>query len=101
MTGGLEASRPQGGTAMTEIENRGNIHLQVGPLSVPGRELAPGLPVRRAAGNDVRQRIGMEAETILILLFAVATAVAIAVQRLDIPYTVALVITVPRVRRRA
>ena len=35
----------------------------------------------------------MEAETILILLFVVATAVAIAVQRLAVPYTVALVLT--------
>lgn len=35
----------------------------------------------------------METGTILILLFMVATAVAIAVQRLAIPYTVALVIT--------
>ena len=33
----------------------------------------------------------METETILILLFVVATAVAIAVQRLAVPYTVALV----------
>ncbi len=33
----------------------------------------------------------MEPETILILLFVVATAVAIAVQRLAVPYTVALV----------
>jgi len=32
-------------------------------------------------------------ETILILLFVVATAVAIAVQRLAVPYTVALVFT--------
>ena len=32
----------------------------------------------------------METETILILLFVVATAVAIAVQRLAVPYTVAL-----------
>lgn len=35
----------------------------------------------------------METGTILILLFIVATAVAIAVQRLAVPYTVALVIT--------
>lgn len=35
----------------------------------------------------------MEMETILILLFVVATTVAIAVQRLAIPYTVALVLT--------
>ena len=35
----------------------------------------------------------METETILILLFVVATAVAIAVQRLAVPYTVALVFT--------
>jgi CPA1 family monovalent cation:H+ antiporter len=35
----------------------------------------------------------MEMETILILLFVVATAVAIAVQRLAVPYTVALVFT--------
>ncbi len=35
----------------------------------------------------------MEAETIFILLFVVATAVAIAVQRLAVPYTVALVFT--------
>lgn len=35
----------------------------------------------------------METGTILILLFMVATAVAIAVQRLAVPYTVALVIT--------
>lgn len=35
----------------------------------------------------------MESETILIILFVVATAVAIAVQRLAIPYTVALVLT--------
>ncbi|MHB8520006.1 MAG: Na+/H+ antiporter [Limisphaerales bacterium] len=35
----------------------------------------------------------MQLETIFILLFAVATAVAIAVQRLAIPYTVALVFT--------
>ncbi len=35
----------------------------------------------------------METETIFILLFVVATAVAIAVQRLAIPYTVALVFT--------
>jgi CPA1 family monovalent cation:H+ antiporter len=35
----------------------------------------------------------METETVLVLLFVVATAVAIAVQRLAIPYTVALVIT--------
>ena len=35
----------------------------------------------------------METETILVLLFIVATAVAIAVQRLAIPYTVALVVT--------
>ena len=35
----------------------------------------------------------MATETILILLFIVATAVAIAVQRLAIPYTVALVFT--------
>ncbi len=35
----------------------------------------------------------MTTETILVLLFVVATAVAIAVQRLSIPYTVALVIT--------
>jgi CPA1 family monovalent cation:H+ antiporter len=35
----------------------------------------------------------MEGETIFILLFVVATAVAIAVQRLAIPYTVALVFT--------
>jgi monovalent cation:H+ antiporter, CPA1 family len=33
----------------------------------------------------------MEPEPILILLFIVATAVAIAVQRLSVPYTVALV----------
>ena len=35
----------------------------------------------------------METGTILILLFVVVTAVAIAVQRLAVPYTVALVIT--------
>jgi len=35
----------------------------------------------------------MEMETVLILLFVVATAVAIAVQRLVLPYTVALVVT--------
>ncbi len=35
----------------------------------------------------------METETIFILLFVVATAVAIAVQRLAVPYTVALVFT--------
>lgn len=35
----------------------------------------------------------MELESIFILLFVVATAVAIAVQRLAIPYTVALVLT--------
>lgn len=35
----------------------------------------------------------MEAGTIFILLFIVVTAVAIAVQRLAVPYTVALVIT--------
>jgi len=35
----------------------------------------------------------MDSETILILLFVVATAVAITVQRLAIPYTVALVLT--------
>ena len=35
----------------------------------------------------------MEAGSILILLFVVATAVAIAVQRLAVPYTVALVFT--------
>ena len=35
----------------------------------------------------------METVTILILLFVVATAVAIAVQRLAVPYTVALVFT--------
>src|SRR5664280_1813988 len=35
----------------------------------------------------------METETILILLFVVVTAVAIAVQRLAVPYTVALVLT--------
>jgi CPA1 family monovalent cation:H+ antiporter len=35
----------------------------------------------------------METETILILLFVVATTVAIAVQRLALPYTVALVFT--------
>ena len=35
----------------------------------------------------------METVTILILLFIVATAVAIAVQRLAVPYTVALVFT--------
>jgi CPA1 family monovalent cation:H+ antiporter len=35
----------------------------------------------------------MEPETTLVLLFVVATAVAIAVQRLAIPYTVALVLT--------
>ncbi len=35
----------------------------------------------------------MHAETIFILLFVVATAVAIAVQRLAVPYTVALVVT--------
>ncbi len=35
----------------------------------------------------------METETVLILLFVVVTAVAIAVQRLAIPYTVALVLT--------
>ena len=35
----------------------------------------------------------METETILVLLFVVATAVAIAVQRLAVPYTVALVLT--------
>jgi CPA1 family monovalent cation:H+ antiporter len=35
----------------------------------------------------------METETVLILLFIVVTAVAIAVQRLAIPYTVALVLT--------
>jgi CPA1 family monovalent cation:H+ antiporter len=35
----------------------------------------------------------METGTVLILLFIVATAVAIAVQRLAVPYTVALVIT--------
>jgi CPA1 family monovalent cation:H+ antiporter len=35
----------------------------------------------------------MESETILIILFVVVTAVAIAVQRLAIPYTVALVLT--------
>ena len=35
----------------------------------------------------------MEKETILILLFVVATAVAITVRRLHIPYTVALVFT--------
>ena len=35
----------------------------------------------------------METGTILILLFIVATAVAIAVQRMAVPYTVALVIT--------
>ncbi len=35
----------------------------------------------------------MQAETILVLLFVVATAVAIAVQRLAVPYTVALVVT--------
>jgi monovalent cation:H+ antiporter, CPA1 family len=34
----------------------------------------------------------MPEETVLILLFVVATAVAIAVQRLSIPYTVALVV---------
>jgi CPA1 family monovalent cation:H+ antiporter len=35
----------------------------------------------------------MELETTLVLLFVVATAVAIAVQRLAVPYTVALVLT--------
>ena len=35
----------------------------------------------------------MDTEAILILLFVVATAVAIAVQRLAVPYTVALVFT--------
>lgn len=35
----------------------------------------------------------METETIFVLLFVVATAVAIAVQRLAVPYTVALVFT--------
>ena len=35
----------------------------------------------------------MQAEPIYIVLFIVATAVAIAVQRLAIPYTVALVLT--------
>ncbi len=35
----------------------------------------------------------MDTETIFILLFVVATAVAIAVQRLAVPYTVALVLT--------
>ncbi|MEP6664536.1 MAG: cation:proton antiporter, partial [Verrucomicrobiota bacterium] len=35
----------------------------------------------------------MDGETIFIVLFVVATAVAIAVQRLAIPYTVALVVT--------
>ncbi|MBN2437990.1 MAG: Na+/H+ antiporter [Deltaproteobacteria bacterium] len=35
----------------------------------------------------------METETLFILLFVVATAVAIAVQRLAVPYTVALVFT--------
>ena len=35
----------------------------------------------------------METETVLIILFVVVTAVAIAVQRLAIPYTVALVLT--------
>ncbi len=35
----------------------------------------------------------METETVYILLFIVATAVALAVQRLAIPYTVALVFT--------
>jgi CPA1 family monovalent cation:H+ antiporter len=35
----------------------------------------------------------MEMETILLLLFVVATVVAIAVQRLAVPYTVALVFT--------
>jgi CPA1 family monovalent cation:H+ antiporter len=35
----------------------------------------------------------MEAETILVILFVVATAVAIAVQRWAVPYTVALVVT--------
>jgi CPA1 family monovalent cation:H+ antiporter len=35
----------------------------------------------------------MESETTLVLLFVVATAVAIAVQRLAVPYTVALVLT--------
>ena len=35
----------------------------------------------------------METETIFILLFVVATAVVIAVQRLAVPYTVALVFT--------
>ncbi len=38
----------------------------------------------------------MQGETIFIVLFVVATAVAIAVQRLAIPYTVALVFTGPR-----
>jgi Na+:H+ antiporter len=35
----------------------------------------------------------MDTETIFILLFVVATAVAIAVQRMAVPYTVALVLT--------
>jgi len=35
----------------------------------------------------------MMTETVLVLLFVVATAVAIAIQRLDVPYTVALVFT--------
>jgi disulfide bond formation protein DsbB len=35
----------------------------------------------------------METGTIFVLLFVVATAVAIAVQRLAVPYTVALVFT--------
>lgn len=35
----------------------------------------------------------MQAETILILLFSVAAAVAIAARQLNVPYTVALVLT--------
>ena len=44
-------------------------------------------------GTVTDESAEMLTETILVLLFVVATAVAIAVQRLAIPYTVALVFT--------
>jgi CPA1 family monovalent cation:H+ antiporter len=42
--------------------------------------------------KGAQQRSSMSSETTFILLFMVATAVAIAVRRLNIPYTVALVV---------
>src|SRR5690348_12504786 len=59
-------------------------------------DCARGLAPRLAAGHAILRhapaRTRMTTATTFVILFCIATAVAVAVHRLEIPYTVALVI---------